>query len=481
MVDFSSDYFRKEVRDGFLVSEMMKHAWAAQLEVLSKVVEICKNHDITYFAYWGTLLGAIRHEGFIPWDDDIDIAMKKDDYIRFLEIAQNELPEEYQIMNSYTNPKFVQYFTRIVNGKNIDMNGKRMDDYHDCPFAVGIDIFPLYYLPRNEKENSRFKELLINIAETLTYLEKRENLRISSDDKEMKKLNQLIATRLVMLQQVTGYEFDESRSLENHLTILYDQACRLYDEEESDKLTSMPSYLKNGFSMSVEWFADCREASFENVKISVPKEYDLALRKMYGNYNIKRKGTAGHDYPFYRMQLSMLLENVETQDIISKSAGNTSFKLDLQGLQNNKKKWIEELPATWKNQMFKADGSKRKLILYRTNLKEMLMNDGIAIEKIKSVFSLFEDTPEVVLWWMPCEFFCNELKFVERMVPKFAEEYNELVSLYDKNNGVIVDTSVNFERAIGLCDAYYGDKSVIGNVFERTGKPVMYQNYEHVV
>ena len=99
---FSNSYFEDEVRDGFYVPGMVKRAWAAQLEVLEDVDRVCKKHGIRYFADWGTLLGAVRHGGFIPWDDDLDICMKRQDYTRFLEIAPKELPAEYKILNFHT-------------------------------------------------------------------------------------------------------------------------------------------------------------------------------------------------------------------------------------------------------------------------------------------------------------------------------------------------------------------------------------------
>lgn len=70
-LEFSADYFKTEVRDGFEIPAMMKRAWAAQMEVLHVVAGVCKNNGIRYFADGGTLLGAVRHKGMIPWDDDI--------------------------------------------------------------------------------------------------------------------------------------------------------------------------------------------------------------------------------------------------------------------------------------------------------------------------------------------------------------------------------------------------------------------------
>ena len=75
MLQFPKNYFQDETVDGFHIEAMMKCAWAAQLEVLEALRELCEEYQITYFADWGTLLGAVRHQGFIPWDDDMDLAI----------------------------------------------------------------------------------------------------------------------------------------------------------------------------------------------------------------------------------------------------------------------------------------------------------------------------------------------------------------------------------------------------------------------
>ena len=79
MLKFAEKFFEGETIDGFYIEPMMKKAWAAQLEVLAQFTEFCKEKGIHYFADFGTLLGAVRHKGFIPWDDDIDISMLRED------------------------------------------------------------------------------------------------------------------------------------------------------------------------------------------------------------------------------------------------------------------------------------------------------------------------------------------------------------------------------------------------------------------
>ena len=84
------DFFRDEVRNGFYIPTAIKQAWAAELEVLQVIDQICAKHGIEYFAEYGTLLGAVRHGGFVPWDDDLDICMMREDYNRFRAVADRK-------------------------------------------------------------------------------------------------------------------------------------------------------------------------------------------------------------------------------------------------------------------------------------------------------------------------------------------------------------------------------------------------------
>ena len=94
-IKFDNSFFLAEKRDGFEIMGLMKRAWAAQLEVLWEIDRICKKYGLTWFADGGTLLGAIRHKGFIPWDDDIDITMKRHDYNILLSVLERELPDGF--------------------------------------------------------------------------------------------------------------------------------------------------------------------------------------------------------------------------------------------------------------------------------------------------------------------------------------------------------------------------------------------------
>ena len=122
LVQYPESYFEGEERDGFYIEPMMKKAWAAQIEVLLEVQKVCEKNGIQYFAEYGTMLGAVRHKGFIPWDDDLDICMRREDYMKFISVVERDLPKDFVVLNIHTEPTFTDLLTRVVNGKSIQKN-----------------------------------------------------------------------------------------------------------------------------------------------------------------------------------------------------------------------------------------------------------------------------------------------------------------------------------------------------------------------
>ena len=115
-MEFKPDFFKGEIRDGFYIEPMMKCAWAVQMDVLEDIQKLCRANNIQYFADGGTLLGTIRHQGYIPWDDDIDIAVLRKDYDRLIEILRKNkrIGEELEI-SGYEVDKTDMPFLKVYN------------------------------------------------------------------------------------------------------------------------------------------------------------------------------------------------------------------------------------------------------------------------------------------------------------------------------------------------------------------------------
>ena len=467
MLHFNEDYFKTEKRDGFVINELMKRAWAAQLEVLGKVIEICDKYNITYYAYYGTLLGTIRHQGYIPWDDDLDIAMTKENYIRFLEVAKNELPEEYCILNCYTETEYEHMLTRITNGPYIDLSDKRMSEYHGCPFSVGIDIFPLYYVPRDPGNAAVQNAILTAITEIFNVIGEAD---LTNDENKAVLMEGLSA-----LEQATGYQFTDDRPLYNHLKILYDQISRLFTEQESDALAIFPTYFQGGYIIEKELLAESVQMPFENIMLNVPKGYDAILRKMYGEYMTPRNVRAGHDYPFYKGQLQELVKYMDEQAAKEKGL-NGEVLTDAAEVGIDEKTGIQ-LPKEWLDKLY-ADGRRKKILLYHTSADSLICQETYTDTKLRYVFDLCRENEDILLWWMPGISGKTKLDYVKQMAPKLMKGYEQATKEFLEGNIGIYDDSGDLQRAIFMADAYFGDDGEVLNLFKETGKPIMIQDYE---
>ena len=296
-MEFAPKFFQGEERCGFYVQPLMKRVWAAQLEVLEEVRRICKKHNIKFFAQWGTLLGAVRHQGFIPWDDDMDLAMIREDFEKFKKIAPNELPQDWRIID-YNTEGYDELMMRVVNGKNITLERDFLEQFHGCPYLIGLDIFCMDHIPKNKNEEDILLNLM-NIADVVgVYWEDYE--------KSPEDLKELVES----VEEFTGFKFDEKKSVKKQMLYLADRISAMYWDAESDYITFM--YLlkdRPQYRIPNEVFEHIIEVPFENTTIPIPKDYDLILKCNYGaNYMTPSNQRGGHNYPFFRGQIEELRE-----------------------------------------------------------------------------------------------------------------------------------------------------------------------------
>ena len=129
-------------------TDTLKHVQEVQLMIFKDFIEICEKNDLEYYAYGGTVLGAIRHKGFIPWDDDIDILMFREDYEKFLKIMGETKSSKYELLNIDKNEDYHYMFSKM------SLKGTSFRNYWclEKSFNVGIniDIFIFYYIPSKD-------------------------------------------------------------------------------------------------------------------------------------------------------------------------------------------------------------------------------------------------------------------------------------------------------------------------------------------
>lgn len=291
MLELDEKFFEEEVRCDFTVPAMMKKVWAAEMKVLKEIILICEKYGLTYYADCGTLLGAVRHHGFIPWDDDIDISLKREDYQKLMQVLPKELGSNYRVNSIYTSNDHNALIATVTNYESVPLPEDVKNEFYGCPYVVGVDIYALDYLPRDE-EMANVQLSLYNAVYDLAY--RYEEIKVMGDlEKYLKQVEELCAVQL-----------ERNDDTRHKLWLLCDRIGSLVQPEESDRLTFYPRRVMGDlrYVFAKDWYARAIKVPFENMEINVPQNYHAALTQMYGDYSQIVFGPSGHDYPFYKTQ-----------------------------------------------------------------------------------------------------------------------------------------------------------------------------------
>lgn len=303
-LEFSADYFKTEVRDGFEIPAMMKRAWAAQMEVLHVVAGVCKNNGIRYFADGGTLLGAVRHKGMIPWDDDIDICVVREEYNRLIQVLPKALPHGFVVAGMYADSERLQKAAfvphlRVIADETLWNFNDYMRYFHGFPYQrVGIDIFPMDYISRDIGITNVQKQIIRLGIETLRDWNKLEE-------------NGMLDEYVNGFQKLCNVSFGNVNNVKNYMWKIIDKISSISYREEADYITNIFYWLDNdNYKMKKECYDYTIELPFENMNIVAPEMYDEVLRAEYGDYMVPVKGAADHDYSFYGHMESELIKQI---------------------------------------------------------------------------------------------------------------------------------------------------------------------------
>ena len=241
------------------------------VDIVKEVVRICDKHDLKYYMLGGTMLGAIRHKGFIPWDDDIDLGMPRDDYEKFLELAPQELPEYLKVVNYRNDPNYMYYITRVL-----DTDTKVIEERigNDNKYTnASIDIFPIDGTPNNAlaRKIYFFRVLYHRALMSLCYKDSIDRKRKRS---KKEKLLLWIMERIPV----------------EKLTTPYKQKCKI-DKLLRSQPVKGAKYIGNIMGayrtreiVPAEFYGEGAMYPFEDIQLRGLSMYDEYLTYTYGDY-----------------------------------------------------------------------------------------------------------------------------------------------------------------------------------------------------
>ncbi len=300
-IELTEEFYEDEIREGFYVPAAMKQAWAAQIRVFNEIDRVCAELGIKYFADMGTLLGAIRHGGFVPWDDDFDICMLRDDYLRFLKEGVPLLPEGFGIYNHETREDHLNFVANVVAKTRICFEPDHLEQFHGFPYIASIDIFQLDYVSNNEKQQE------------LMRLKAQYVLKTSDEIMDGSLTGSALQTRLAELEEDIGIRVPAGlgdRQVRQFLDIKAEElfASFLDEKDTAEKIVyMMPFGIRNTRLMPSADYRSQVDMPFESGTVPVPVLYQDALRQHYKDYMRIVRGSS-HDYPFFEKSRADLQE-----------------------------------------------------------------------------------------------------------------------------------------------------------------------------
>ncbi len=231
------------------------------LRILTVIDKVCHEHNLRYYLVDGTLIGAVRHGGFIPWDDDIDIAMPREDYEALIRNCREWLPAPYELICHDTDPAHYTYFAKVQDASTTLIESPHI-------FYLGgifVDIFPIDGVPESKLGrwfySRRFKQLKKRL-----YFLLRDPYRHGHGPScwwplLMRKLYSIDSTQRKLRKHLSRYPFEKSR------TIAVNTHCRLTSMFDREKVLGDPTPIL-----------------FEGLEMQAMRDNDTYLRQVYGDY-----------------------------------------------------------------------------------------------------------------------------------------------------------------------------------------------------
>ena len=272
----SKSMYSKYFSEYRLSMNQIKELQKTLLEMFIDIKEVCDKYQINYMLSGGTLLGAVRHKGFIPWDDDIDIMMLRKDYERFAAVFQRELAEKYELAEPLSDSKYVSKAPKIFK------KGTTYVEVASCGIQKFDMIFIDVFIIENMAEPGLQRKIISKIydfafkAASVCVDYKYPSSVIIEKGKVEKDVKEYYT-----LRRRLGWIFSHVGGMRFYLKLV-DKIGKKYKESNWLGVPSAISYNREIFDKKV--FTELTEGEFCGIAVKIPKQYDVYLTNLYGDY-----------------------------------------------------------------------------------------------------------------------------------------------------------------------------------------------------
>lgn len=256
----------------FYEESTLKRLQSCELEMLKDFIKICKENNITYFGLAGTGIGALRHGGFIPWDDDIDIGLLYDDYLKLLDIYKKDYSDKYFLVNANEFDTYPLMTTRICLKDSVFI--EEAFKSLDCPLGIFLDIFPFYNVPQNAKLHKRQ-------AKKAWFLGKLLILKhLPFPNVPFKGFKAKLAHCATAVCSFIVNILFSHKLLYNKIM----KECLRYQSEDTGKYEFFFDTVNGNSIYTQDDIFPIREIQFENIILDFPNKLENKLYALYGDF-----------------------------------------------------------------------------------------------------------------------------------------------------------------------------------------------------
>ncbi len=283
-IDLPEHFLNEEVRCGYTVTKQMKEVWAVELDLLSQLQRVFEKYNIQYFSYAGTTLGAVRHNGFIPWDDDIDLIMNRENFTKLCKIAKKEFKYPYFFQTEETDYGCVTGLAKLRNSETTMILQSQKNRNFSFNQGVFVDIFVYDNIPDDISERDIFFKEIKNLkSKSLKF---RNTFHCDKNEfHSVKGRVKWFCEKLIRTFHITNP--------------YYKKLCNFCQKFNSVKT----KYVQDLFIFPEIWkcskadlYKDSIMIPFEFLKLPVPSNFDEYLTELFGDWKTPKQLPPDHGF-----------------------------------------------------------------------------------------------------------------------------------------------------------------------------------------